>query len=618
MAEIISNKFTTTINKGSIEPPNLGDELITVVNIYKKGVPLTPVSGTPTTNQYAVTITGTTGCTATLEDDNKTIKLLTVTANAGRIDVSINIENIQTYIKSIPVASITGTQQINSAIIQKANEITSTVSETYATKTTTNNMLSQIQQNANSISTKVDVNGVISSINQSSETISINANKINLNGYISANGGNFTIDEQGNIEANDLNVNGTLTCKDMNVTNIISPKAPEGMESNIDIHISSGDTITAHLDELPLNLNGYSVNIYLDADTSENVELRRHYAGIVNIFACGHNIKGTIRSSYNNAIYNIYGGSTSSDTTNIGSIMPYTAYKSGSYYYSTFFVNSPNVVIKNIKIYGGKTKTSYTVGIGGTRKSKIEADNITFINCKHNARTYSMAELYCGESYGKADGIGWYAGTGSLISFGANDQAGGSTATSTNNNGRILAEGTTFNGVTQSGNNDNYNDPVTTRIATYKPTSGGTYRYTLYNSWRNDNVVRQGKWGTTSGNCAGAWFYGSQFEEVVGKNITKVEISVSRVEGTGNSASCAHSFQAHTRTTRPSGAPTFTSCNKSISLAWGESGVITITDSTILDGIKAGTFKGFGIKSAFDEAHYSALSNGTVKIYYTE
>ena len=60
------------------------------------------------------------------------------------------------------------------------------------------------------------------------------------------------------------------------------------------------------------------------------------------------------------------------------------------------------------------------------------------------------------------------------------------------------------------------------------------------------------------------------------------------------------------------------SCNKSISLAWGESGVITITDSTILDGIKAGTFKGFGIKSAFDEAHYSALSNGTVKIYYTE
>lgn len=455
-------------------------------------------------------------------------------------------------------------------------------------------------------------------INLISDTITLTAEHINLNGYISANGGNFSIDEQGNIEANDLNVNGTLTCKDMNVTTIISPKAPEGMESNIDIQISSGDTITAHLDELPLNLNGYSVNIYLDADTSENVELRRHYAGMINIFLCGHNIKGTIRSSFNNAIYSIYGGKTTSDTTNIGSIMPYTAYKSGSYYYSTFFVNSPNVVIKNIKIYGGNTNTSYTVGIGGTRKSKIEADNITFINCKHNARTYSMAELYCGTSYGKATGIGWYAGTGSLISFGANDQAGGSTATSTNNNGRILTEGTTFNGTTQTDSNTNTQDITTTRIVTYKPVSGGTYRYTLYTSWRKDNVVRQGKWGTTSGKCAGAWFYGSQFEEVIGKNIIKIEISVSRVEGTGRSASCSHSFQAHTHTTRPSEQPNFTSCNESISLGWGESGIITITDITILDGIKNGTFKGFGIKSSFDEAHYSALNNGTVKIYYTE
>ena len=51
MAEIISNKFTTTINKGSTEPTNLGDELITEVNIYQRGVQLTPVSCKPHTNQ---------------------------------------------------------------------------------------------------------------------------------------------------------------------------------------------------------------------------------------------------------------------------------------------------------------------------------------------------------------------------------------------------------------------------------------------------------------------------------------------------------------------------------------------------------------------------------------
>ena len=132
--EVVSNQFTTTISRSSDVPATLGDDLSTVINIYKKGVLLTPVSGTPSTDEYAVTITGTTGCTATLENDKKTIKLLTITGNTGRIDVSINIENKETYIKSIPVASITGTQAINSAIIQKADEITSTVSETYATK----------------------------------------------------------------------------------------------------------------------------------------------------------------------------------------------------------------------------------------------------------------------------------------------------------------------------------------------------------------------------------------------------------------------------------------------------------------------------------------------------
>ena len=64
--QILSNQFAATISRVSGGPATLGDELSTVVNIYKKGVLLTPVSGTPSTNQYVVTITGTTGCTATL------------------------------------------------------------------------------------------------------------------------------------------------------------------------------------------------------------------------------------------------------------------------------------------------------------------------------------------------------------------------------------------------------------------------------------------------------------------------------------------------------------------------------------------------------------------------
>ena len=47
MAEILSNQFTTIINRSSSIPTDLEDDLSTVINIYKNGVLLTPVSGTP-------------------------------------------------------------------------------------------------------------------------------------------------------------------------------------------------------------------------------------------------------------------------------------------------------------------------------------------------------------------------------------------------------------------------------------------------------------------------------------------------------------------------------------------------------------------------------------------
>ena len=109
------------------------------------------------------------------------------------------------------------------------------------------------------------------------------------------------------------------------------------------------------LDDLPINLNGYSVNIYLNTDVAENIELRGHYAGLVNIFLCGYNLKGTIRGNFNNSAYGIYGGNSESATTNLGAIMPYEGYKIGSYYYSVSMVNCPNVTIKNVTIYGGST-----------------------------------------------------------------------------------------------------------------------------------------------------------------------------------------------------------------------------------------------------------------------
>lgn len=443
--------------------------------------------------------------------------------------------------------------------------------------------------------------------------IKLSAKKILINGLLA--GAGWSVTDEGELDITDLNVRGNFSCDSINVDNLISAKIPSALTENKTIHVASGETISQYLDDLPLNLNGFTVNIYLDANTTENLELRRHVNGLINIFFCGHGIKGTIRGIYNNSKYSIYGGSNEDDTTK-GFIMPYTSYKVGSYYYSAIFSNCPNVSLYNLKVYGDSINTASSVGIGGTQKSQIYMENISFVGCKYNVRTYSMAQLYCQSSTGLSSSNSWSAGTGSRITLNQTTQAGGGNNTYTSGNGQIISNGVTFCTTSDSGSNTSTITPTTLRCETFKPNYADSYRSSVYNSWEKRGKCRQGSWNDL--NCNGCWFYGTQFEEVKGKNITKVTIQVSRSSDIGHSAATYHVFQAHTHSSRPTGMPNYTSCNKSLSLAWGESGTVTITDATVLAGIKNGTIKGFGIKSTYDENHYSALTNGTVKIYYTE
>lgn len=102
--EITSNKFVTIIGRDKDDPAS-DDTLSTTINIYKTGVLLTAVSENPGIGEYTVTITNTVGCTASLESNNKTIKVSSAISNSGRIDIVINIEGKQNYGKSIPVAA---------------------------------------------------------------------------------------------------------------------------------------------------------------------------------------------------------------------------------------------------------------------------------------------------------------------------------------------------------------------------------------------------------------------------------------------------------------------------------------------------------------------------------
>jgi len=446
--------------------------------------------------------------------------------------------------------------------------------------------------------------------------IQLSAKKILINGLLE--GAGWRVDEEGNFVVNDLNIIGTLTCKNFSTENLVGSTIGKILDSDKEFNANTSLLPSMILDNLPYNLNGYSVKIYMDSDLTDNITFSKHINGSIELYLCGHTLTGFIHTMFDNSIYKFYGGNNDSDTTNIGKIMPYGGYVLGSYAYTMLFSNSPNVVVENIAIYGCKSTTN-TVGLGATQKTNLIMKNVKFIGCKHNCRTYSLSKVHCDSSSGLATSIGWYAGTGSVITLATTNQAGGNPNTNTGNNGQIYSTGATFSGNAESGSNTSTGETETERSVTYYPTYSDTYRTSLYNNWAQDGVARQGKYtNPTSAQSDGYFFFGTQFNEVKGKKIIKVDITLSRKSGVGASASCSHGIYYHTYTGRTTGKPSLTSCNSSISLGWGDTDTVSITTSSVLNGIKNGTIKGFAIKSTYDLAHYSAISNCKIKIYYVD
>lgn len=136
----------------------------------------------------------------TLNEGTNTIKILNYSAE---ITAKYAIKNDYTDIFATKV-------EMNSSIEQTAEKIESNVSKTYQTLEGAKTQYSNIKQTTDEITTlvgkKVGENEIISKINQSAEAISIKADKINLNGAVTANE-NFKIKSDGSMEAK----NGTFT-----------------------------------------------------------------------------------------------------------------------------------------------------------------------------------------------------------------------------------------------------------------------------------------------------------------------------------------------------------------------------------------------------------------------
>lgn len=424
-----------------------------------------------------------------------------------------------------------------------------------------------------------------------------------------------------------------LNVEKLSVNNVESSSITQQVTSTMSVYVNSSTgnddsefideaiyaTLQGALDACPKNLGGRTVNITLQTDVEEDIYWECYYGGRMRIFWNGKTVYGYMKGYMNSNTMQFYGGNIDNYTGQVGKIMPNKgAYHAGIS--TSVSLNGCNrCAMYNIDIYkatnladGCSEDSALCCGDGGY----IYIRDVTPINCTYGFRANANGIVYSDTTSGKASKYGFAAISGGQIRLSNNKHTGGTVGnTYESSGGEVKYHSATFEGTSTSGSNTSKPPATTTYKATYTSNYGDTYRSSVYNSWKKDNTVREGDYGY--GDCNGAWFFGSKFAELKGRTITKVTIKISRTTG-GTSSSVTHTLKAHKESSRPGGMPRYIDgYSQTFGLSVGSSTTVTITNSTVLNAIKDGTCKGFGLQSSYDRSHYSVCKgSATVTIYY--
>ena len=485
--------------------------------------------------------------------------------------------------------------------------------------------------------------------------ITLTAEHINLNGYINE-GGNWSIDKEGNMRAENLKIEGDVATATLSVNYIDNPCYPATLAGSVDLYVNANSgnddytiddilqsydeaeeqnndslmkkfkTIQGAIDAIPKLLNNKTVYITMETNSTEDVFIRGTVGGAIRIYMNGKTLYGTLRTYACSATVTTYGGTKDNTEGATGIIHPNVGLSFGSRATSVGFEASQYGALYKVKVFApdnipsdvSNTDKVCVASQAGT--GSVYCKNVEIVNAVIGFRSNNHGSIHVNSSSGVASKYGFQSATGGIISIANNNQCGGKTeSTNKGSGGQIWydANGPTF--ATGNQTTDSGSAPVVsgTKTITIKSSYGDTYRSSVYNNWKKDGTVRQGDYGY--GDCTGCWFFGTAFSELKGKTITKVQITITRQQG-GSSVPVEHKLWMHAHTGRPSGAPTLTSgWSQTFRLATGNSTTVAITDSAVLNAISAGTCKGFALRHTYDSVHYSVCSgNVTVKITYTE
>ncbi len=612
MAEIFSNTFTTNINKVIVAETDNNTQII----IMKNKVELTAVNSTPTTGQYRVTIAETKNCTARLENDYKTITLLTATGNSGEIKLSINIEGKKTITKIIPVASITSS---------------STISTHYSEHQQLANKFTWLVKSGTS-SSNMELTDEL--FNLVSKNISLTADRIDLNGYVSNEDKSWSISKDGLFNAKDMNVSGNISCSSLNITNINSAKYPATLAGSLNIYINNSTghddnviedeaifaTLQGAIDALPKSLNSKSVRITLQNSITENINIAHFSSGDLFLYFNGYSINGHINISKCSASVSLYGGNDSNNTGNTGIVHPNLGTDLDLRTVSINIEASKWVTLHNLNVYGSDnlvSGSSTKICVACHKDASVYCNNIKIINATTGFRASDLARMQVASSSGVASSYGFQAQTGGVIGIHNAAQSGGTvSATVSDSIGQIWEANPTYEKGSSTTSGSTVEPPSGQKVLTLQSNYGNTYLSGINNSWTNDGTVRQGSY--EEGNCIGCWFFGSAFSEAKWKRISRVDVTISRQTG-GMPDIVQLNVKTHNYVNTPNSEPTMGTNVGTLLLDSGGTGTLTITDNSILLKLMNNEIRGFGIQSSYTNSNYAICSASmTVKIYYSE
>lgn len=469
----------------------------------------------------------------------------------------------------------------------------------------------------------------------STSDILLKAKNILLEGYTTINGG-FSIDESGNMRANngsfngEINARGNMTADTLTVRKIVSKDIINSLTSDISVTIATdGDDASAvissakfytaqgFLDALPKNLNGNSIYITLDKECNENLNLKGFSNGDIYLYMNMKNYNGHIAGYNCTSKLFIHGATTVTGIpdgvdSQRPAVMPASMVGSNTYYYGMYFSNCNFVTLRSINIYGQTTSNSY-YAIGAEHGTTLLMQNCKIIGSQNGVQARgSKVIMY--KNYGKTNNYAARAIYGATICIQDGSIPSGQLVH--DNSSQIIQDSnkvTVDSTTTETGTNTN-TGTTTSKSVTFTSGYGDTYRYT-WSDWAQDNLVIQGKW---TSNSVGAWFFGNDFAKLQGKTITKVVLKIERTTG-GSSQNNEAKIVMHNHSSRPSGEPTYLSWSKTANLTMNATTTVTITDNAVLNVIKNGTMKGFGLKHTFDKDHYMKCT-GVMKatVTYTD